>query len=320
MTGLRVAMVGAAGNRPFQQSITDWLEVAFMDENTVVDVTKVIPTSVDEVNQIWVQAQDIVTAWGLKVIAAIAIFIIGRWIAMLVRRIVRRVMERAKVESIITGFVSSIAYIALLAFVVIAALGTLGIQTTSFIAILGAAGLAIGLALQGSLANFAAGFLMIIFRPFKVGNFIEGAGVAGIVEEIQIFTTTLKTPDNKIIIVPNAKLAGDNIINYSTMETRRVDMTVGVAYDADLSHVKKVLNEIISQDERILAEPASQVVVTELADSSVNFVVRVWTKSADYWAVKCDMTETIKNRFDEEGIGIPFPQRDIHIVSGAAAA
>jgi small conductance mechanosensitive channel len=291
-----------------------------MDENAVVDVTKVIPTSVDAVSQIWVQVQDIVTAWGLKVIAAIAIFIIGRWVAMLVRRIVRRLMDKAKVESIITSFVSSIAYIALLAFVVIAALGQLGIQTTSFIAILGAAGLAIGLALQGSLANFAAGFLMIIFRPFRVGNFIEGAGVAGIVEEIQIFTTILKTPDNKIIIVPNAKLAGDNITNYSAMETRRVDMTVGVAYDADLSHVKKVLNDIISQDERILAEPASQVVVAELADSSVNFVVRVWTKSADFWAVKCDMTETIKNRFDAEGIGIPFPQRDIHIVSGTAAA
>jgi small conductance mechanosensitive channel len=313
-------MDGLAGDRPVQQLTTDKFEVIFMDENTVVDVTKVIPTSVDEVNQIWVQVQDIATVWGLKVIAAVAIFIIGRWVAMLVRRGVRRVMERAKVEPIIIGFVSSIAYIALLAFVVIAALGQLGIQTTSFIAILGAAGLAIGLALQGSLANFAAGFLMIIFRPFKVGDFIEGAGVAGVVEEIQIFTTTLKTGDNKIIIVPNAKLSGDNITNYSAMETRRVDMTVGVAYDADLAHVKKVLNDIISQDGRILAEPASQVAVAELADSSVNFVVRVWTKSADYWAVKFDMTETIKNRFDAEGIGIPFPQREIHIVSGAAAA
>jgi small conductance mechanosensitive channel len=291
-----------------------------MDENAVVDVTKVIPTSVNEVNQIWVQVQDIVTVWGLKVIAAVAIFIIGRWIAMLVRGIVRRVMERARVEPIITGFMSSIAYISLLAFVVIAALGQLGIQTTSFIAILGAAGLAIGLALQGSLANFAAGFLMIIFRPFKVGDFIEGAGVAGVVEEIQIFTTTLKTGDNKIIIVPNAKLSGDNITNYSALETRRVDMTVGVAYDANLAHVKNVLNDIISKDERILAEPASQVAVAELADSSVNFVVRVWTKTADYWAVKFDMTETIKNRFDAEGIGIPFPQREIHIVSGEAAA
>jgi len=283
-------------------------------------VTDVLPTSVEEASQLWLQVQDVMTAWGIKVLAAIAILIIGRWIAMLVRRGVRRVMERAKVEPIITGFVSSIAYIALLAFVVVAALGQLGIQTTSFIAILGAAGLAIGLALQGSLANFAAGFLMIIFRPFKVGDFIEGAGVAGVVREIQIFTTTLKTPDNKTIIIPNAKLSGDNIINYSAEATRRVDMTVGVAYDADLAKVKDVLNDIISKDARILADPPPQVAVTELADSSVNFVVRVWTNTADYWGVKCDATETIKNRFDAEGIGIPFPQRDIHIVSGGLAA
>jgi len=291
-----------------------------MNENEVMDVTEVIPTSVEEVNQIWTQLQDIVTVWGLKVVAAIAIFIIGRWIAKLVRRGVMRMMERAKVDAIITGFVSNIAYITLLAFVVIAALGQLGIQTTSFIAILGAAGLAIGLALQGSLANFAAGFLMIIFRPFKVGDFIEGAGVAGVVEEMQIFTTTLKTGDNKIIIVPNAKLSGDNIINYSARETRRVDMTVGVAYDADLSKVKEVLNEIISKEERILADPAPQVAVAELADSSVNFIVRVWTSTSDYWGVKFAVTETVKNRFDAEGIGIPFPQRDIHIVSGSQAA
>ena len=291
-----------------------------MGENAVLDVTQVIPTSVDDVSRLWIEIQDIVTAWGLKVIAAVAIFVIGRWIAMLVRRGVRRLMEKSRVEPIIIGFVSSIAYIALLAFVVIAALGQLGIQTTSFIAVLGAAGLAIGLALQGSLANFAAGFLMIIFRPFKVGDFIEGAGVAGVVEEIQIFTTTLKSPDNKIIIVPNAKLSGDNIVNYSAKETRRVDMSVGVAYDSDLSHVKTVLNDIISKDGRVLADPPPQVAVAELADSSVNFVVRVWTKSGDYWAVKCDMTETIKNRFDAEGIGIPFPQREIHIVSGSAVA
>jgi len=291
-----------------------------MNENEVMDVTEVIPTSVEEVNQIWTQLQDIVTVWGLKVVAAIAIFIIGRWIAKLVRRGVMRMMERAKVDATIIGFVSNIAYIALLAFVVIAALGQLGIQTTSFIAILGAAGLAIGLALQGSLANFAAGFLMIIFRPFKVGDFIEGAGVAGVVEEMQIFTTTLKTGDNKIIIVPNAKLSGDNIINYSARETRRVDMTVGVAYDADLSKVKEVLNEIISKEERILADPAPQVAVAELADSSVNFIVRVWTSTSDYWGVKFAVTETVKNRFDAEGIGIPFPQRDIHIVSGSQAA
>ncbi len=283
-------------------------------------VTDVMPTSVEEASQLWLQVQDIAIAWGVKVIAAIAIFIIGRWIAKLVRRAVSRVMEKADVEPIITGFVSSIAYIALLAFVVVAALGPLGIQTTSFIAILGAAGLAIGLALQGSLANFAAGFLLIIFRPFKVGDFIEGAGVAGVVREIQVFTTTLKTPDNKTIIIPNSKLSGDNIINYSAEATRRVDMTVGVAYNADLAKVKDVLNGIISKDGRILADPAPQVAVAELADSSVNFVVRVWTNTGDFWGVKCDTTEAIKNRFDAEGIGIPFPQRDIHIVSGGIAA
>jgi small conductance mechanosensitive channel len=284
-----------------------------------IDVTAVIPTSLDDVSQIWTQAQDLVAAWGLKVLAAIAIFIIGRWIAKAVRNGVRRMMQKTDVDPIIIGFVSSITYIALLAFVVIAALGQLGIQTTSFIAILGAAGLAVGLALQGSLANFAAGFLMIIFRPFKVGDFIEGAGVAGVVEAIHIFTTTLKTGDNKIIIIPNAKLSGDNIVNYSTQETRRVDMTVGVAYDADLSVVRDVLNDIISKEERVLKDPAPLVAVAELADSSVNFVVRVWTSTADYWGVKFAMTETIKNRFDAEGIGIPFPQRDIHIVSGQMA-
>jgi small conductance mechanosensitive channel len=285
----------------------------------IVDVTGVIPTSIDEVSHLWAQSQDLVAAWGLKVIAAIAIFIIGRWIAKAVRKGVGRMMSKADVDPIIIGFVGSMTYIALLAFVVIAALGQLGIQTTSFIAIVGAAGLAIGLALQGSLANFAAGFLMIIFRPFKVGDFIEGAGVAGVVESIQIFTTTLKTGDNKIIIIPNAKLSGDNITNYSTQETRRIDMTVGVAYDADLSVVRDVLNDIISKEERALKEPAPLVAVAELADNSVNFVVRVWTKSSDYWGVKFDMTETIKNRFDAEGIGIPFPQRDIHIVSGQLA-
>ena len=293
-------------------------------ENTVTEeiaeIAEVIPTSIDEVIQLWVQVQDVVAVWGLKVIAAVAIFVIGRWVAKALRSAVRRMLTKADVEPIIIGFVGSMTYIALLAFVVIAALGQLGIQTTSFIAILGAAGLAVGLALQGSLANFAAGFLMIIFRPFKVGDFIEGAGVAGVVEAIQIFTTTLKTGDNKTIIVPNAKLSGDNIINYSAKETRRVDMTVGVAYDADLSKVKEVLMDIIGKEGRIHSDPAPQVAVAELADSSVNLVVRAWTDTGDYWAVKCDMTESIKNRFDEAGIGIPFPQRDIHIVSGGAAA
>ena len=285
----------------------------------VLNVTEMIPTDMEQVSQLWVQVQDIITVWGLKVVAAIAIFIIGRWVAKGVRVLVRRMMTKADTAPIVIGFVGSLTYIALLAFVVIAALGQLGIQTTSFIAILAAAGLAVGLALQGSLANFAAGFLMIIFRPFKVGDYIEGAGVAGVVEAIQIFTTTLKTGDNKIIIVPNAKLSGDNIINYSAKDTRRVDMTVGVAYDADLSQVRDVLKDIISKESRIHAEPEPLIVVGELADNSVNFIVRIWTNTADYWGVKFAMNETIKNRFDEAGIGIPFPQRDIHIVSGQVA-
>lgn len=284
-----------------------------------LDIAGVIPTDLDQVGQLWAQVQDIVAVWGLKVIAAIAIFIIGRWVAKGVRTGVRRMMGKADVDPIIMGFIGSITYIALLAFVIIAALGQLGIQTTSFIAILGAAGLAIGLALQGSLANFAAGFLMIMFRPFKVGDFIEGAGVAGVVDTIQIFTTTLRTGDNKTIIIPNAKLSGDNIINYSAQTRRRVDMTVGVAYDANLSKVRDVLKDIISKESRVHSDPEPLIVVGELADNSVNFVVRVWTDTGDYWGVKFSMTETIKNRFDEEGIGIPFPQRDLHIVSGQLA-
>ncbi len=235
---------------------------------TPMDVMEVIPTSVEDVSQLWLTVQDLATDWGIKVLAALAIFIIGRWVAKGIRRGVRRMMEKGGVDPIIIGFVGSITYIALLAFVVIAALGQLGIQTTSFIAILGAAGLAVGLALQGSLANFAAGFLMIMFRPFKVGDFVEAAGVAGVVKDMQIFTTTLKTGDNKTIIIPNAKISGDNIINYSAEENRRVDMTVGVAYDADLSKVRDVINDIISKEERILPDPAPQVAVAELADSS----------------------------------------------------
>jgi len=297
----------------------DATETTAANTASPVDMINAIPTSMDDVSRLWDQVQGVVTDWGLQILAALAIFVIGRWIAKAVRAGVRRMLNKGGADPIIIGFVSSIVYIALLAFVVIAALGQLGIQTTSFIAILGAAGLAVGLALQGSLANFAAGFLMIIFRPFKVGDFIEGAGVAGVVKDIQIFTTTLKTGDNKTIIIPNAKISGDNIINYSAEANRRVDMTVGVAYDADLSKVRSVLQDIISKDERIMSDPEALIVVGELADNSVNFIVRVWVKSADYWGVMFDTTETIKNRFDAAGIGIPFPQRDIHIVSGSVA-
>jgi len=251
--------------------------------------------------------------YGLKIVAALAIFIIGRLVAKALRGTVKRMMTRSKVDETLISFVASLTYAALITIVVIAALNQLGIQTTSFIAIIGAAGLAVGLALQGSLANFAAGVLMIIFRPFKAGDYIEGGGVAGVVEEIQIFTSQLKTPDNKLIIVPNAKMMGDNIVNYSAKETRRVDMVFGVGYSDDLDKARRVLLEVVAQDERVLKDPAPQVAVSELADSSVNFVVRPWAKTADYWGVYFDLTEAVKKRFDAEGISIPFPQRDVHL-------
>lgn len=263
--------------------------------------------------QIIALVQAYLAEYGLKVVAAIAILIIGRIVAGWVRKLVGRLMAKGGTDETIIGFVSSLAYIAMMAFVVLAALGQLGIETTSFIAILGAAGLAIGLALQGSLSNFAAGFLMIIFRPFKAGDFIEGAGVSGVVEKIEMFTTTMRTGDNKTIIIPNASLANGNIINYSAKETRRVDLTVGAAYDADIKKVREVLKGIIAADERVLADPEPMIAVGELGDSSVNFVVRVWVKSGDYWGVFFDMTEAVKLRFDEEGIGIPYPTRDVHL-------
>lgn len=265
------------------------------------------------------QGQELIALYGLKLIAAIAIYVIGKWIAKILKKMVIRMMEKGKTDPTIIGFVSNIAYVALLAFVIIAALGQLGIQTTSFIAILGAAGLAIGLALQGSLSNFAAGFLMIIFRPFKIGDFIEGAGVAGVVEEISIFTTTMRTGDNKTIIIPNSNLSSGNIINYSTKETRRVDLLVGVSYDADIKHVRDVLEQLIAADERVLQDPQHLIAVSELGADSVNFAVRLWVKSADYWGVTFDMNEAIKIRFDKEGIGIPYPQRDIHVYEHKAA-
>ena len=259
------------------------------------------------------QIQELVAVYGLKVLAALAILFFGRIVAGWMRRIAVKMMTKGKTDPIIIGFVGSIIYVALMAFVILAALGQIGIQTTSFIAILGAAGLAIGLALQGSLANFAAGFLLIMFRPFKVGDFIEGAGVSGIVEEIQIFTTTMRTGDNKTVIVPNSKLLGDNIVNYSAKQTRRVDLTVGVSYDADLAKVKEILADIAAKDERVKADPAPMIAVSELADNSVNLVMRLWTNTADYWDVYFDTTEAVKLRMDEAGIGIPYPQRDVHL-------
>lgn len=251
--------------------------------------------------------------YGLQIIAAILILVIGRWIAMMLKKVIQRLLERSKVEETLVSFIANLAYVAMMAAIVIAALRRLGFDTTSFVAIIGAAGLAIGLAMQGSLANFAAGVLMIIFKPFKVGDLIEAAGATGVVEEIGIFTTIIKTPDNKEIIVPNAKVTGDNITNYTARDTRRVDIVAGVSYSDDLDKVRTVLEQILSEDERILKDPAPMIAVMELADSSVNFTVRSWVKTEDYWNVFFSTQEKIKKRFDDEGINIPFPQQDIHL-------
>ncbi len=271
-------------------------------------------------NNIIPDLQAFAAFYGIKIIAAIVIFVVGRWVARALRNATKKMMAKGNVDETLISFVGNLTYITLLAFVIIAALNQLGIQTTSFIAVIGAAGLAIGLALQGSLANFAAGVLMIIFRPFKAGDYIEGAGVAGTVEEIQIFATQLKTPDNKTIIVPNAKMMGDNITNYSAKDTRRVDMVIGVGYGDDLKKVREILEDILAKDDRFLEDPAPTIGVLELGDNSVNFAVRPWVKKEDYWGAYFDVTETVKRRFDEEGISIPYPQRDVHLYEHKEAA
>lgn len=255
-----------------------------------------------------------VTTYGLKIIGAIIILILGRIAAGIARRITRRVLEKSKADRAIISFVGSLVYILILTFAVLAALAKFGIQTASFVAVLGAAGFAIGFALQGSLANFAAGVLILVLRPFKTGDFIMGAGEAGTVKEIELFTTVLATPDNVKIMVPNGKLFGDVIKNVSAFDTRRVDLVIGIGYSSDIQKAWDVMMGLIKEDTRILPDPAPQIAVSELADSSVNFVVRPWVKKEDYWGVKFDLTRKIKEAFDENGIEIPFPQRTVHTI------
>jgi len=257
--------------------------------------------------------QDWAALYGLKVVGAIAIFIIGRIVIGFISRAMRKVMNKAGTDPTLAKFFLALVRIALLTFVIIAALGTLGVETASFIAIIGAAGLAVGFALQGSLANFASGVMLIIFRPFSAGDYIMAGGEAGTVQEIHIFNTILLTPDNKRVIIPNAQVTGGSITNVSAMDTRRVDMVFGIGYDDDIKKAKDILVRILSEDDRILTDPAPQVVVGELGDSSVNFNVRPWVNKADYWGVFFDVHEKVKLTFDQEGISIPFPQRDVHL-------
>jgi small conductance mechanosensitive channel len=265
----------------------------------------------------WNQILDFMKTQGgdlaINVAIAIAIFYVGKLVVGLIVRGMRKVMRRQEVDQTLETFVCNLVRIILMVVVIIAAIGQIGIQTTSFIAIFGAAGLAVGLALQGSLSNFAAGVLIVLFRPYKVGDFVEAAGIAGVVEQVQILTTILKTGDNKQIIVPNGQIMDSIITNYSANDKRRVDMVVGVSYDDDLDKVRSTIEELVAADERILAEPACTIAVSALADSSVNFVVRPWVNTADYWGVMFDLTEAIKKRFDKEGISFPFPQQDVHL-------
>ena len=273
------------------------------------DITK----NLDSVLQ---QAPDMLLTYGVKIVLAIVIYIIGKWLVKIVSNMLEKTMNARGVDPTIGKFTKNITYYVLLVVVIISALGQLGIQTASFVAIVGAAGLAIGFALQGSLANFASGVLLILFRPFKVGDFIEAGGATGVVNEISIFSTIIKTGDNKTIIVSNSAIMGGNIINYSTENERRVDITVGVSYDADLASVKSELQAIADEESRIIRDKGITIAVAEFADSSVNFVFRVWVKTEEYWPVFFDLNEKIKIRFDEKSIGIPYPQMDVHVVNG----
>ena len=258
-------------------------------------------------------SQELLLEWVINIGLAIIVFIIGRIVANVVVKIARHAMTKGGMDSLLINFICSIFKWVLMLFVIIASLEQLGVDTTSLVALLGAAGIAVGLALKDSLQNFASGVMLIVFRPFKEGDFIDAGGVTGVVEHIGIFTTNMKTPDNKEVIVPNGQVYSSSITNFSAKATRRVDMVFGIAYDADIRKAKTILLDIITQDERVLQDPAPVVAVSELADSSVNFVVRPWVKSADYWGVLWDTTEKVKYAFDEAGIGIPFPQMELHV-------
>jgi len=262
---------------------------------------------------------ELVSVWGLRVLGAIAVLVIGRIIAGLLRRTTRRALLRANVDETLIPFLAGLVYYVAIAVVLIAVLGLFGIETTSLVAVLGAAGLAIGLALQGTLSNFSSGVMLLVFRPVKKGDFVDVAGVKGSVAEVGIFTTILNTPDNVKIIVPNSSIYGSTITNYSAYETRRNDLLIGVDYGDDLGVAQKTILRVLEADSRVLKEPAPQVAVSELGDSSVNFVVRPWCKAEDYWALRFDLTRAIKEELEQAGCSIPFPQRDVHLHNGSAA-
>jgi len=270
------------------------------------------PTIVDKV-------VDGLAQYGMQILAAIIILVVGLWLAKKIKAGFVSALNKKEVDPTLVGFFSSMLHGGLVIFIVIAAIGKLGVQTTSFVAVIGAAGLAVGLALQGSLSNFASGVLLILFKPFKAGDVIKAGGEAGVVVEVGILTTELKTPDNVKIIMPNSSIMGGSITNISAHPTRRVDMVVGVGYGDDLNKAKQIMEDLLAADERVLKDPAPTIAVSNLGDSSVDFVVRPWVNAADYWAVKFDFTKAVKEKFDAEGVSIPFPQRDVHLFQESAS-
>ena len=260
----------------------------------------------------------LLTEWGLKVVGAIAVLVIGRMVAGMIRSGVRKAMTRAEVDATLIPFVASLVYYLVMAVVIIAVLSLFGIQTTSLIAVLGAAGLAVGLALQGTLSNFAAGVMLLLFRPFKVGDFVEVGGIAGSVVTVKIFSTVMKTPDNIMITVPNSQVWGGTIKNYSGFDTRRIDLVMGIDYGDDIQVAVDTINKIVNADERVLADPAPLIAVANLGDSSVEIVVRPWVNGADYWGARFDLTRQLKEGLEAAGCSFPFPQQDVHMHQDSA--
>ena len=259
------------------------------------------------------QAPEFLMTYGLKALAAIVIFLIGKYFSGVAKRITTKLLTSRKVDATVVSFVANLAWMLVFVFTIVATLGQVGVQTASLVAVIGAAGLAVGLALQGSLSNFASGVLMVLFRPCRVGDFIEAAGVAGVVDEITIFSTRLRTGDNKVIIAPNSSIMNGTITNYSALEKRRIDLIIGVSYTADIAKTKKVLADILDNNPLVLKDPTYTIGLAELADSSINFVVRPWVKTSDYWPVRFELLEQIKNALDAAEIEIPFPQMDLHV-------
>jgi small conductance mechanosensitive channel len=262
----------------------------------------------------------VVSTWGLQVLGALAVLIVGRIVAGSLRRVTRRALERAELDAVLVPFFANGVYYLTLIAVVIAVLSLFGIETTSLIAVLGAAGLAVGLALQGTLSNFAAGVMLLIFRPFKVGDYVEVAGTAGSVQEVSIFSTVLHTPDNVRITIPNSAVYGDTIKNYAANDTRRNDLVIGISYDDDIARAIETIRKILAADSRVLDDPEPNVAVAELGDSSVNLVVRPWCAGSDYWGLRFDLTRKLKEELEAAGCSIPYPQRDVHMHRDSASS